>query len=101
MVLGSEDGQRQGSRYPAATAAMRVSEGEALARVLHVRIAEIEALTQEAEANPVRQPAAIRDRLVLQIRALTDAAPALDPDRLHQEAILLAAKADIREELDR
>src|SRR5262245_65026048 len=24
-----------------------------------------------------------------------------DPDRLHQEAILLAAKADIREELDR
>jgi len=24
-----------------------------------------------------------------------------DPDRLHQEAILIAAKADIREELDR
>ena len=25
----------------------------------------------------------------------------LDPDRLHQEAILIASKADIREELDR
>ncbi|MEQ9689141.1 MAG: DUF1732 domain-containing protein, partial [Bauldia litoralis] len=32
---------------------------------------------------------------------LLDAAPALDPDRLHQEAVLLATKADIREELDR
>ena len=32
---------------------------------------------------------------------LLDAAPALDPDRLHQEAVLLATKADIREEIDR
>ena len=32
---------------------------------------------------------------------LLDAAPALDPVRLHQEAVLLATKADIREEIDR
>jgi uncharacterized protein (TIGR00255 family) len=32
---------------------------------------------------------------------LTGASPALDPDRLHQEAMLLAVKADIQEEIDR
>src|SRR5262249_7128228 len=32
---------------------------------------------------------------------LLDASNRLDPDRLHQEAILIASKADIREELDR
>ena len=37
-----------------------------------------------------------------EIAALMDASSKrLDPDRLHQEAILLASKADIREELDR
>ena len=35
------------------------------------------------------------------IALLTDASPALDPARLHQEALLMAAKADVREELDR
>ena len=30
-----------------------------------------------------------------------DASSRFDPDRLHQEAILIASKADIREELDR
>ena len=54
-----------------------------------------------AEASPARTPEAIRARLAEQIAALLDAAPALDPDRLHQEAVLLATKADIREELDR
>ena len=32
---------------------------------------------------------------------LLDASQGLDPNRLHQEAVLLAAKADIREEIDR
>ncbi len=35
------------------------------------------------------------------MRALIGAAPMLDQDRLHQEAVLLATKVDIREELDR
>ena len=48
-------------------------------------------------ASPPRSVTALAE----QIATLIDAAPALDPDRLHQEAILLAAKADIREELDR
>ena len=32
---------------------------------------------------------------------LSEAGSGLDPERLHQEAVLLAAKADIQEELDR
>ena len=65
------------------------------------RLDELAELTGRAEASPARQPETIRARLAEQIATLLDAAPALDPDRLHQEAVLLATKADIREELDR
>jgi len=79
----------------------RVREGTALAAVLGSRLTGIERLTRAAEASPARTPEAIRARLATQIATLLDATPALDPDRLHQEAVLLAARADIREELDR
>jgi uncharacterized protein (TIGR00255 family) len=36
-----------------------------------------------------------------QIGRLAEAGAGLDPERLHQEALLLATKADIQEELDR
>jgi len=72
-----------------------------LGRVLAARLAEIEALTQRAEAVPGRQPEAIKARLSEQIAALLTTSDRFDADRLHQEAILIAAKADIREELDR
>lgn len=81
--------------------AMRAQEGRAIGSVLHARLSEISDKVEAAEASPARAPEAIRRRLAEQIAALLDAAPALDPDRLHQEAVLLATKADIREELDR
>ena len=81
--------------------AMRVREGAAIATVLATRLDELERLTGAAEASPARTPEAIRNRLAEQVAALLDAAPSLDPDRLHQEAVLLATRADIREELDR
>ncbi|MEA2879494.1 MAG: hypothetical protein QOF14_4690 [Hyphomicrobiales bacterium] len=80
---------------------MRRREGEALATVLHGRLDEIAALTARAEAAPGRRPEAIKARLAEQIAALLDTSTRFDPDRLHQEAILIASKADIREELDR
>jgi uncharacterized protein (TIGR00255 family) len=40
-------------------------------------------------------------RLEAQIAELLDGKATLDPARLHQEAVLIAARADIREELDR
>jgi uncharacterized protein (TIGR00255 family) len=89
----------------AATAAalsdMRALEGEALGRVLIARLDEIGALVARAEAAPGRRPAAIRARLAEQVAALLAASDRFDADRLHQEAVLLATKADIREELDR
>ncbi|SDB44296.1 YicC/YloC family endoribonuclease [Bauldia litoralis] len=82
-------------------AAMRGREGAAIGALLSARLDELASLTAAAEASPARQPEAIRARLAEQVATLLDAAPALDPDRLHQEAVLLATKADIREELDR
>ena len=57
--------------------------------------------SDDAEASPARQPEAVRARLEAQIAELVDGKAALDPARLHQEAVLIAARADIREELDR
>jgi len=80
---------------------MRRHEGAALARVLGARLDEIAALVQRAELTPGRRPEAIRARLAEQVAALLAQSDRFDPDRLHQEAILIATKADIREELDR
>jgi uncharacterized protein (TIGR00255 family) len=82
-------------------AAMRRQEGAALGVVLARRIDEIAALSARADAAPGRRPEAIKARIAEQVSTLLEASGRFDPDRLHQEAILLASKADIREELDR
>jgi uncharacterized protein (TIGR00255 family) len=79
----------------------RRDEGAALSRTLNARLDEIAALTDRAETAPGRQPEAIKARLAEQVSTLLEASNRFDPDRLHQEAVLLASKADIREELDR
>ena len=79
----------------------RRAEGEALGALLAGHLDAIEALTLRAEADPSREPAAIRARLAEQVRLLLDASAGLDEARLHQEAAFLATKADIREEIDR
>ena len=84
-----------------ALAEMRRHEGLALGALLKARLAEIAALTARAEAAPGRRPEAIRARLTEQVATLLGAADRFDADRLHQEAVLLATRADIREELDR
>jgi uncharacterized protein (TIGR00255 family) len=85
----------------AALAEMRRHEGQSLARVLAARLNEIAALTERAELAPSRRPEAIRARLAEQVAALLAQSELFDPERLHQEAILIATKADVREELDR
>jgi uncharacterized protein (TIGR00255 family) len=85
----------------AGLAQMRRHEGEALGRLLMERLSEIAALVVRADAAPGRRPEAIRQRLSEQVAALLENNARLDSDRLYQEAILLAAKADVREELDR
>lgn len=80
---------------------MRKHEGEAIGRVLSARLDEMAALASRADAAPGRQPEAVKKKLADQVAVLLEASSRFDPDRLHQEAILLAGKADIREELDR
>jgi uncharacterized protein (TIGR00255 family) len=81
--------------------AMRRREGTALGQILIQRMDEIEILAKRAEAAPGRRPEAIRARLAEQIATLLESSERFDADRLTQEALLIAAKADIREELDR
>ena len=81
--------------------AMRREEGATLGRVLSERLKEIAALAARAEVAPGRKPEAIKARLAEQVATLLSASTRFDSDRLHQEAIMLASKTDIREELDR
>ncbi len=85
----------------AALVSNRREEGAALGQLLGARLAEIAMLTARAEAAPGRKPEAIKARLAEQIAVLLSASERFDADRLHQEAVLIASKADIREELDR
>ena len=81
--------------------AMRRAEGDTLGKLLTARLDEIGSLAARAEAAPGRKPEAIKARLAEQVAALMEASQRFDSDRLYQEAVLLASKADIREELDR
>lgn len=84
-----------------ALVAARHAEGEALRQILSLRLAHIRQLTQNADAHPARQADAIRARLIQNLAKLVENVEGLDQARLHQEAVLLAVKSDIREELDR
>jgi uncharacterized protein (TIGR00255 family) len=85
----------------AALVEARRAEGATLAAILGERLAAIGALVQAADESPARRPEAIRARLAQSIAALLEAGRGFDENRLHQEAVIIAAKADIREELDR
>jgi len=80
---------------------MRKAEGAKLATVLGLHLGRIEKLTIAARDNPARTVEAIRARLAEQVARLMEANASFDKDRLHQEAVLLATRADIAEELDR
>jgi uncharacterized protein (TIGR00255 family) len=79
----------------------RANEGERLQAVIEKQLAAIGTLVERTASAAARQPAAVAARLGEQIARLTEPGSSLDPERLHQEALLLAAKADIQEELDR
>src|SRR6185437_6906691 len=81
--------------------AVREAEGARLETVLRERLAEMASLAAAAEASAAAQPDAIKTRLRSLVAALLEASPALPEERLAQEAALLVARADIREELDR
>lgn len=80
----------------------REAEGARLAIILLDRVNEIEARVALLEAHPARSSGAIQARLATHIARILDSDSAsFDADRLHQEAVLIATKADIEEELKR
>lgn len=81
--------------------AARNDEGRRLTAILSRQVDEIARLTDVVEHAPARTIDAIRQRLAEQIARLMEAGPGLDPVRLHQEAVILATRADVEEELKR
>ena len=81
--------------------AARGAEGERLKSVLSDQLQQIAALVDRAAKAPGRRPEVIAARLAEQVNRLVETGTGLTPERLHQEALLLAAKADIQEEIDR
>jgi uncharacterized protein (TIGR00255 family) len=80
----------------------RASEGRRLGAIVNEQLNRISELVEAVAVSPARSPAVIGERLKEQIKRLVDEkAASFDEARLHQEAVLLAAKADIEEELQR
>jgi uncharacterized protein (TIGR00255 family) len=82
-------------------ASARQAEGARLTAVISAQLQRIEDLCAAAAANPSRGPEAIRKRLGEQVAKLLEQSDSFDQQRLHQEVVLLATRADIQEELDR
>ncbi|MCB1518704.1 MAG: YicC family protein [Hyphomicrobiaceae bacterium] len=105
----SEDAERQlhksilESVETCAEALVRVrsEEGTELKSVVIRSIDEIERLTKSAVEHPSRKREVFVERIRKQINDLKEASAGFSEERLHQEALLLATKADIQEELDR
>ncbi|MGH6855273.1 MAG: YicC/YloC family endoribonuclease [Aestuariivirga sp.] len=85
----------------AALVLARREEGAKLKTLAEVHVGRIEKLAIQARDCPARQPSAIKARLAEQVSRLMETEAGFDADRLHQEAVLIATRADIQEEIDR
>jgi uncharacterized protein (TIGR00255 family) len=79
----------------------RQEEGARLGTVLSGQLAAIERLVEAAALLAAEAPETLKARIRDQVALLTAEKSSLDPDRLHQEALLAATRADVREEVDR
>ncbi len=79
----------------------RASEGRSLAEVVSYQFDEIERLVGVVAGSPARSVDAIRARLSEQVERLVVTQQGFDEARLHQEAVLLATRSDVEEELKR
>ena len=82
-------------------AAMRKREGEHLSGILNSQVGNIEKLMLQIRQEVAKTGDLMVKRLRRQIAQVIETAQSLDEDRLYQEAVIQAAKADITEELDR
>jgi uncharacterized protein (TIGR00255 family) len=89
------------SRALAALVAARQAEGARLHMTITRLLGEIATLHRQAVEEAADQPAAQRARIMENLTALLREAPSLPEERIAQEVALLAARSDVREELDR
>ena len=80
---------------------VREAEGARLATIMRAQLAEFAHLVRQAGAEAADQPAGQRARMMATIANLMAEMPTLPEERIAQEVALLAAKSDVREELDR
>ena len=79
----------------------RQGEGARLAALLTGQLREIATLRDLAAEQAAGQPAAHKARVMENLTALLRESPSLPEERIAQEVALLAARSDVREELDR
>ena len=79
----------------------RAREGDKLEAILRSLLADISRIKSQIAGLPARSAEAQLARLRQQLDRVSEARGEFAPERLYQEAALLATKADIREELDR
>lgn len=79
----------------------RRGEGARLGGILGGQLSEIAALRARSAIEAADQPAAQRARMLESLAALLREQANLPEERIAQEVALLAAKSDVREELDR
>jgi uncharacterized protein (TIGR00255 family) len=80
---------------------VRAAEGRRLEQIVREQLTAIERLVQHIAVLPARSVEAVRARLKEQVTRLLEANVNFDEARLYQEAAMLAARADVEEELKR
>lgn len=79
----------------------RQDEGLATRKMLSDVIDQVEDLLNQAEEIANNQPSWLKEKFEEKVSALFDNKQGIDKDRLAQEIVLLATKADTKEETDR
>ena len=79
----------------------RLAEGARLTTILSGQVDEVTTLCARAGEEAADQPAMQRARMLETVQALLRDAPSLPEERIAQEVAILAARSDVREELDR
>ncbi|MBT5767107.1 YicC/YloC family endoribonuclease [Pseudemcibacter sp.] len=79
----------------------RQEEGLATRKMLSDVIDQVEDLLNQAEEIVNNQPSLLKEKYEEKVNALFDNKQGIDKDRLAQEIVLLATKADTKEETDR
>ncbi len=79
----------------------RNNEGQATFNMLSSIIDEIETQLKKAETIVATQPEELKKRFEEKVALLLDKNQGLEPERVTQELVILATKADVKEETDR